>query len=461
VRLAGDSFSGYCVLRAPAFKKKLAERGLDFEWVKDEADYTERMKKIKDGDTPLAVFTIDALITQTPREGEPPAAIVLLIDETRGADAMISYRQGVKDVDALNSDKARIVLVENSPSETLARVVRSQFNLPRLPLRKKDYLIPARSAEDVLTQFQKARPSERKAFVLWEPYVSQALRQPDAQLLVDSSQFKGFIVDVLVVQQAYLRRHRDRVEAVTRAYLEVLHERQRSPGGMAELVREDGDVIGERLNPEQARQVARGIWWKNTVENYAHFGLLPGEQARGLQPVGDMIKNITAVLEQTKQPEEPPPGVARADKLVDDDALRRLYEQRPQPLHVGDQTIRAEGTAPPLSDEEWQALRVVASMKVPPITFSSVKKDRLTEDAEQQLAELAAALKRWPQYYLRIEGHTLSEGDPDANRVLAEKRARSVKNYLIEQQVAEHRLKAVAMPPGQGKEVRFVALRAP
>jgi len=164
------------------------------------------MKTIQSGETPMAVFTIDALIAQTPRDGDPPAAIVMLIDETRGADAMVSYRQGVPEVDSLNSPAAKIVLVENSPSETLARVVRSQFNLPNLPRRKKDYLIGAESAEEVYKKFLATKPTDARAFVLWEPYVTQALQQPGAQLLVDSGDFKGFIVDVLVVQQAYLRQ---------------------------------------------------------------------------------------------------------------------------------------------------------------------------------------------------------------------------------------------------------------
>jgi outer membrane protein OmpA-like peptidoglycan-associated protein len=459
LKLALDSFSGYCVFRSPEFKKKLTDKGLEFEWVDDKADYTKRMQTVKDGSTPLAVFTIDALITQTPPDGDPLAAIVLLIDETRGADAMISYRQGVPDIDALNSERAKIVLVENSPSETLARVVRSKYNLPLLPVRKKDYLITVDSAEDVLKKFLQAKPSERTAFVLWEPYVSQALRQPGSQRLVDSSDFKGYIVDVLVAQRAYLREHADRVQAVVRAYLEVLHERQKSSGGMADLVFSDAQIVEEKVNREQAQQVAKGIWWKNTVENYAHMGILPADQAKGLQPVGEMIKNITEVLAQTKQPDEPPPGVARADKLVADDLLRQLYEQRP-PLHIGHQDIRDEAKAGQLTAEQWEKLQTVASMKVPPITFSSVRKDQLTEEAKGHLVELANELKQWPQYYLRIEGHTRKEGDLDANLQLAKRRAESVRDYLVEQQVPEYRLKAEAMPPGEGMLVRFVALRA-
>ena len=53
------------------------------------ADYPARMKTVQSGETPLAVFTIDALLNTTPTAGEPPATIIMVIDETRGADAMI------------------------------------------------------------------------------------------------------------------------------------------------------------------------------------------------------------------------------------------------------------------------------------------------------------------------------------------------------------------------------------
>jgi len=462
ITLALDAFSGYAVLRSPQMKQRLAERGFDLVCVDDKADYAARMKTIQNGETPMAVFTIDALITQSPRDHDPPAAIVMLIDETRGADAMVSYKDGVKDIDALNSDRAKIVLTPDSPSEMLARVIRSQFNLPNLPVRKRDYLVKADGAEDVLKQFQAARPSERKAFVLWEPYVSAALKEPGAQLLADSSQFKGSIVDVLVVQQAYLRQHRDRVDAVVKAYLEVLNDFQRSTGGMAALVKADAEAQGEKLTIERAPQVAQGIWWKNTVENYAHFGLLPAAQAKGLQPLGDMIKRITAVLNQTREPGEPEVGVSRPDKLVQEDVLQQLFNP-PIALHRNDQEIRDEGQVPALADaDDWNRLVVVGSIQIKTIQFSSIHKDQLTEDAEQDLTDFAGKMRLWPQYYLRIEGHTAAVGDREANMALAGRRAEAVRDFLVKQMGIEpHRLKALAMEPGGGREVRLVALRRP
>jgi len=461
VRLALDAFSGYCVFRSPEFKKRLAARGIDFEWVDDKADYKKRMETVRDGDTPLAVFTIDALIAQTPPHGDPPAAIVMLIDETRGADAIVSYQQGVESLSDLNNPRAKIVLTADSPSEMLFRVVRSQFDLGELPAREK-YLVaanPEKGAEDVYQQFLKTTPTDRKAFVLWEPYVSMALKQPGAQVLVDSSDFKGFIVDVLVVQQSYLDKNRDKVETIVRTYLDLLHETQKSRDGMAGLVQSDFSLIGEKPDREQAEKVARGIWWKNTVENYAHFGLLEEPAANKLQPVADMIQRITHALVETSEPNAPLPGCDRPDKLVVEDCLKQLYQQR-TPFHLADEKTREEETAKPLSEAEWKRLGKVATIRVKQIEFSSTKRDELTDEDRDLLKPLASDLRMWPQYYLRVEGSTKKEGDPEANRALAERRADAVRDYLKEQGIDDYRIKTVAMP-GEGAKVRFVALRPP
>src|SRR5262249_22154455 len=151
----------------------------------------------------------------------------------------------------------------------------------------------ADSAEDVYKQFLSGRPREKKAYVLWEPYVTMALNEKSAEgaiRLTDSSQYKGYIVDVLVAQDKFLRENPAKVEAVVRAYLEVLHDNLGGAQGMVPMLLEDARIIDEKnVTPERARAIASGIWWKNTMENYGHLELLSSEKAGGLQPVRQMI----------------------------------------------------------------------------------------------------------------------------------------------------------------------------
>ena len=465
IHLALDSFSGYCIFRSPDFKKRLAKSNINFEYVDDKADYKSRMQKVQSGETPLAVFTIDALLANSPATGEPPATIVMVIDETRGADAMVSYKKGLKDVNALNSPTAKVVLTEGSPSETLFRIVRNRFDLSRLPSDKKKYIIganPKKGAEDVYDQFFKAKdnPTEHKAYVLWEPYVSLALQCPDAQVLVDSSQFQGYIVDVLVTQPSFLHEHPVQVEAVVKTYLEMLHETQASSAGMAKLVLEDASLIGEKkINTlEIATKVANGIWWKNTMENYDHFGLLRADRSNKLPTISNMIQRITLLLNQTKEKDESSLRAEPPAEFVNSDILQKLQDQHFQL----DEKFSDAGTAPADEEVEWATLEKVGSFRVKSLSFSATSPDELTNSSKELLDDLAEELRLWPNYYLRIEGNTLEGGEPEANKLLAEKRAQAVRDYLVDQKdIKPSRLMSVAMEPGQGREVRFVALRRP
>src|SRR5207245_9208095 len=108
IKFALDSFSGYCVFRSDDMQRELASQGLQLDLVDDGADYTRRLESVRKGETTLAVFTIDALIKTCADIGDLPATIVMIIDETSGADAMIAYKSAVPNIDALNQANAPI-----------------------------------------------------------------------------------------------------------------------------------------------------------------------------------------------------------------------------------------------------------------------------------------------------------------------------------------------------------------
>lgn len=80
----------------------------------------------------------------------------------------------------------------------------------------------------------------------------------------------------------------------------------------------------------------------------------------------------------------------------------------------------------------------------------------LSASAKQTLDKLGAALQdeRLEGYRFQIEGHTDSKGSTVYNKRLSERRARSVKEYLVERfQIAPERLKAL----GRGEEAPLVS----
>jgi ABC-type nitrate/sulfonate/bicarbonate transport system substrate-binding protein/outer membrane protein OmpA-like peptidoglycan-associated protein len=464
VALNLDSFSGYSVLRSPEMRALLKAEGVRLNLVDDQADYAGRVKALASGKADMAVFTVDSLLKAGAKAGEFPATIVLVIDETKGADAIVAHKAGVGSVQDLDRADARFVLTPDSPSEFLARVTVASFNLPHLPER---WIAPANGAADVYAQFRKAPPSDPKAFVLWEPYVSKALKEPDAHVLLASDKIKGYIVDVLVARRQFLVDHQDVVGTVVKAYLRAAYTYAQA-GRMADLVIADAEAAGERLSRQEAERLVAGIWWKNTLENYAHFGLLGRPETGGLDDLEEILEKITTVLAKTgalsRSQVTVTPNELFFDKILADLKAAKFHPGRAIDLIEGApapapaEAIRAEAELPPLSEGQWQTLAPVGEMRIESLSFLRGTAE-LTLQGRRDLEELARILRSMPQYYLTVTGRARAEGDLDANKRLAEERARVAAQDLVQRLgISPNRIRAVALPPSdKGAEAQSVA----
>jgi OOP family OmpA-OmpF porin len=68
--------------------------------------------------------------------------------------------------------------------------------------------------------------------------------------------------------------------------------------------------------------------------------------------------------------------------------------------------------------------------------------DVLTPESHEILDKVAGSLQDWPEVRVRVEGYTDSIGDDEYNLGLSDRRANSVRSYLISKGVAEGRLEA-------------------
>jgi len=442
-----DSFSGYAVLRSEEFKRQLGSRNIRLDLHDDGADYLARIKALKSGDADMAVFTIDALVKVCSQINELPATIVAFIDETVGADAIVAYKQAVPDLDALNRAETRFVLTPNSPSETLARAVMSRFALDQLSAQPFEEV---NDAQAVLDRYRQGRASDPVAYVLWEPFVSQILENPETHVVVDSSGFPSTIVDVIVAADDFWIKNPDVVKGLVEAYLRSLH-RYRDRDAMVQLVTDDATKSGSPLSAEQAGKLVDGIWWKNTQENLAHMGFLPGKP---LPHVEDMIANIIDVLATTGGVQNDPTQ-GNASYLYTSEVFAEL-----QSFHPGDvpEQIR-KIRLPALDEEQWQRLTPVGTARVPNLVFAPAT-DRLTPSSQLVLDELAVRLST-TRFYLLIQGNASRRGDPEKNKELAARRAKAAEQYLNTKGVDGNRIRSFGAEPSGARSVSFVLQQMP
>jgi len=469
ISIAADTFSGYAILRSEAMKKELKAQGIKLEIVDDNADYIARAKALEDEKVQMAVYTVDSYLTAGAAIGKFPASIVMVIDETKGGDGIVAYKGSVANFNDLNHPDARFVLTPNSPSEFLARVIVAEMNLPLLP---EKWWEEADGAKDVYKRFRSGARDKtaRKVYVLWQPYISRALGERDAYVLFDTSKLSGYIVDVLVVERHFLRDNPEQVRMVVEAYFRALNAYSQTPDGLVQLVKEDAKLYGsENLSTSQAEEIVQGIMWKNTLENYAHFGLITG--SKDVPYLEDSIGKIMTVLLKTDALSEDPLA-GKYNELFYQATLKEMQSSGFHPgkkLNIVDgmgpdsndlDQIRTDNELAALSDEQWEELMPVGTMRVEPIGFLRGTSN-LSIVGKRELDNLASRLEAWPNYYLTVVGQTRSEGDQDANRILAKERADTVTQYLINSGINPNRLKAEAAASSGDQVVSFTLGQLP
>lgn len=434
LQLGLDGFSGYAIFRSETMDKQLRSRGVKLDLVDDGADYNARLKHLADGQLQMAVFPIDALLKASEQLQALPATIIAIVDETRGADALLAFKAKYPSIDSLNSTDTRFVLVGDSPSETLVRVLMHKFQLNAVTSNSYDLVA---SEKEVLARYRAAKPVGNEVFVTWEPVVSEMIKNAGMHVLADTAQETGFIVDALVVSRDYLVDNEAVVLQVLECYFRTLYE-YRGDSVLVELLLKDAANAGAKLDQSQAERLADGIRWKNTQENFAHFGL----RAADLGLVEDMIDRIKRVLLETGAlKSDPTEGNSR--KLFFEQPLRELQNSNFHP-GLATETIREEYRVTALSDEAWEKLVTVGTAQVPPLIYARGT-STLTQSSMTKLDDLVENLKSWPMYYLMVQGNASDRGgNVEANRQLAKQRAESALQYLLSKGVPREKVRVTS-----------------
>lgn len=445
VKIGLDGFSGYALLRSSELSQQLRTVGIKWETVDDGANYTERLAALADGRLQMAAFPVDALLSASAARKALPATIVALLDETRGADALLAYKERFPNIDSLNTTETRFILVGGSPSETLFRVLLHDFRLDKVSPRS---IISVRTGEDVLKRYRAAQPTGNEVFITWEPFVSHLKANDAIEVLLDTSRQSGYIVDALVVSRDFLIKNEAVVKQVLEGYFRTLYSAH-DTDKLTSLVERDSKAVGAPVTREQAADLVKGIQWKNTQENLAHFGLV----AAPVQHVEDMIDRIKHVLLETKALEQDPTD-GDSSKLFNERALRSLFEGG---FHAGlsSEAIRSGAPLVELTDAQWDKLVPVGTLSSPPLVFAR-SRATLTEASQLVLDELVEKLASWPAYYVKVVGNAGSAGDADINRQLAAQRAQAAVEYLQSKAVSPHRLRAVTGESSGAMSVSFV-----
>lgn len=448
IRIDMDGWKGYFILRSPEFKSVMRRSGWIIVPKDDEGDYATRMERLKNSDIEFAVATVDSYILN----GEPkgyPGTIVMVIDESHGGDAIIGRKDKVKSLDDIKTlGNLKVAFIPNSPSHHLLKATSDHFSVPEI-LPTGPNRIEAASQAEVLKALNSGKAD---VAVLWEPYVTKALKNKDNIKLLGTEVTEKLIVDVLIVNRKWADRNSNVVKLFMKNYFKVL-KKYRDDEDL--LIAHSKKVDGEKDAADIKSSVA-GVKWVNFTENCEKwFGISSstGEEEDLEEGLIETIESTKDILINSGDFSDNPIPDENPYRLTNVTFLSELAKSG---IGGGGFTIAAAGAggagAPIVSSLEapfaalsaasWARLREVGTLKVGDINFkgTSSNLDLIGKDI---VDKAVARLKHYPRLRVKIKGHTGTRGDTNENIKLSQLRADSVLSYMTGVYgLDENRLKA-------------------
>ena len=420
VRIAGDPWSGYFVMRSEKFRNLLLASKIRYTYETVE-DLQARFDGLAQGKYDLVVGTIDGY-TLNGLKSDYPGVISWVIDESFGGDALVGGPkvQTIDDLDSL-ADLAKVAFAEGYPSEHLLNAVVTQF-------KKKVKPVPVKSSAEA---YEMLRAGKVDAAVMWEPETSNAEKEiKGSHVLISTKQMVEFIVDVGIVSRKVMANDPGLVDDVLGSYFATLKYYQLDPARLTEAIAADAKVP-----MDTAQKIQQGIRFVNLADNAYHWFGVGGPDAT--EKVSRIIRETVEIQRaQSRLPSNP---LKDPFLIMNRTALERAMRggaTGPLADKIKVQPSAPAATPkevvlyPPLSKEQWNALEKVGTLDVAPIYFSGGSSELAPED-RAFIDEVAKKLAHYPRLRMRVVGHTSPGGDVAASQTLAEERAGVVVEYIV------------------------------
>ncbi len=465
VRLALDNWIGYFPLRSAEMRSRLRQAGWRLAVEDDNADYATRMQRLKDGELDFAVATVDSFILNA-APVDFPATIIMVIDESKGGDAILARQDRVAGMDAIKGKTdLRVAFTPGSPSHHLAKAAAEHFDVPEL-------LPPAGNSQRIETDgseaaLQKLLAGTADVAICWEPDVSKGLAQPGIVKILGTEDTAKLIVDILLVRKEFAEANPEVVELFLATYFRVLKQYRDAPEKLQQDVQEETG-----LGAEAVQTMLGGVHWVSLTENSEQWFGISAPGMLGLDGLVETIESTVRILVNAGDFTASPLPGGDPYRLIRSDFLERLFHKgltgfTSNPAASVNTTTTLEAQFPPLSDTQWAQLQEVATLKMAPIVFQTGASE-LDFLAKEEVDKAVSRLTHYPNFRIEVRGHTSTAGDAAANQALSQDRADAVARYLqVVYNIDQPRLRAKGfggerpLPQQPGESLRAWRYRLP
>ncbi len=463
--IALDNWVGYFILRSPEMESAMRRSGYVLVCEDDQADYGQRMKRLQKGDIDFAVATVDSYILNA-ADLHYPGAIVMVIDESKGGDAILARKDRVAGLDDLKGKTdIRVAFTPDSPSHHLAKAAAEHFSVPEL-LPAGKMRVETNGSEKAM---EKLLAGQTDVAICWEPDVSKALANPDIVKLLGTEDTERLIVDILVAGRKILQKDPQVVQLLANNYFRTLKKYKDSEDLLIQDVKKE-----TKLAKTAVTSMLKGVHWVNFSENCEKwFGIAaPGQFAD--EGLIDTITASATILEGAGDFSRSPIPEDDPYRLTNSSFLEAIFSKglagsfsTPGSSAAAGAINSLEAAFAPLNDAQWAALKEVGTLKVDPIVFQQGATE-LDLIAKKVIDQAVERLKHYPNFRIVIQGHTDVRGDRRQNKTLSRDRAGAVARYLqVVYQVDANRMRVVGfgsdnpLPQNPGESRRAWMYRLP
>ncbi len=363
------------------------------------------------GDIDIMWDTVDSWANEASRLAEQniQAKAIIQQDWSRGGDGIVSLAS-INSIEDLKGKK--IATTQFTPSHWLLLYMLSQSGLSaedKAEIEKN--LVFTKEAPLAAAAF-KAKSVD--AAVTWEPDLSLAVkaRGDEAHILVSTAAATNVIADTLVARQEVIDKGPETLRDFVHGWFDGIDFIAKDPQQSYEVV---GKAL--KLGPDDVSGMLSGLKLTPFADNALFFGLT------GAKPQFDTLFD-TAFIVWRKQ------GVI--SKAVDAKDYRdSRFVAALADAYRGQkvvETFKFDPKKPAVAAEEAKKHAIVNKQLTIYFTPGS---DEIMHGSYFTLDSLGDMMTAFGNTYLRIEGNTDSKGSEKLNKTLSQKRADSVRKYLV------------------------------
>src|SRR6185369_10380547 len=378
--------------------------GMDVKFVLLE-DPAAKLAAFRSGEIDIMWNTVDnwAREASVLAEQNQKAKSIIMQDWSRGGDGIVSLAS-IKSVEDLKGHK--IACTQFTPSHFLLLYLLSQSGLtPDERAGVERNIVFTTDAPAAAAAF-KARQVD--AAVTWEPDLSGAVtaRGDEAHVLVSTQAATNIIADTLCARQELINQAPETVRDFVRGWLDGIEMIKNNPNGSYEVV-----ARALKLDTETVSGMLSGLKLTPFADNAQFYGLTgPKAHYETLFDTAFVIWRKKGLVDKTVD----------AKAWADTRFLAAVAANYP-----GQRVEEAAVVAKAPSDKDVPILHQQIQIQFTPGS------DEIMPGSYLLLDKLGETMTSFGSTVLRVEGNTDTTGSAGGNLTLSEKRAQSVKNYIV------------------------------